>query len=95
MELNMGSVMSLNGAKDEKTKEERVRDLVKSLTAIEQAIQPFKEQKSDLKKSYVSNNWLSKDEIKMALKAYRLLKDETDMVALESMYKKVSGKKEV
>ena len=38
---NMGSVMSLNGAKDEKTKEERVRDFVKSLTAIEQAIEPF------------------------------------------------------
>ena len=91
----MGSVMSLNGAKDEKTKEDRVRDFVKSLTAIEQAIEPFKEQKADLKKSYVSNNWLSKDEIKMALKAYRLLRDETDMVALDSMYRKVSGKKEV
>jgi hypothetical protein len=89
----MGSVMSLNGTKDEKTKEDRVRDFVKSLVAIEQAIQPFKDQKTDLKKSYVSNNWLSKDDIKMALKAYRLMKDETDMTELDSMYKKVTGKK--
>lgn len=85
--------MSLNGAKDEKTKEDRVRDFVKSLVAIEQAIQPFKDQKTDLKKSYVANNWLSKDDIKMALKAYRLMKDETDMTELDSMYKKVTGKK--
>lgn len=85
--------MSLNGAKDEKTKEDRVRDFVKSLVALEQAIQPFKDQKTDLKKSYVANNWLSKDDIKMALKAYRLMKDETDMTELDSMYKKVTGKK--
>lgn len=93
LELNMGSVMSLNGAKDEKTKEDRVHDLVKSIVAIEQAILPFKDQLKDLKKSYVTNNWLSKDEIKMAMKAYRLMKDETDMGELDSMYKKVTGKK--
>ncbi len=35
---------------DKKTKEDRVRDFVKSIQAIEQAMQPFKEQRSDLKK---------------------------------------------
>ena len=39
----MSSVIGLNGAKDNKTKEERVRDFIKSMSAIEQAIEPFKE----------------------------------------------------
>jgi len=87
----MSSVMGVNGAKDNKTKEERVRDFVKSLSAIEQAIEPFKEQLRDLKKNYVSNNWLDKKDLKLALKAYRLVKDDTDIGELESMFKKVSG----
>lgn len=76
---------------EKKTKEERIRDYVKSMQAIEQAIQPFKEQKSDLRKSYVENDWLSKSEIKNVMRAYRLMKDETDFAELESMYKKVTG----
>jgi hypothetical protein len=87
----MSSVIGLNGAKDGKTKEERVRDFVKSLSAIEQAIEPFKEQLRDLKKNYVSNKWLDKKDLKLALKAYRLVKDDTDIGELESMFKKVSG----
>ncbi len=87
----MSSVIGLNGAKDTKTKEERVRDFVKSLSAIEQAIEPFKEQLRDLKKNYVANNWLDKKDLKLALKAYRLVKDDTDIGELESMFKKVSG----
>lgn len=86
----MGSVMSLNGAKDEKTKEDRIQDLVKSIAAIEQAIEPFREQLKDLKKSYVTNNWLSKEEMKAAIKAYRLVKSDTDFDELEQMYKKVT-----
>lgn len=88
----MSSVIGLNGAKDTKTKEERVRDLIKSISAIEQAIEPFKEQLRDLKKNYVTNNWLDKKEVKLAIKAYRMTKDDTDFAELESMYKKISGK---
>jgi len=93
MENKMSSVIGLNGAKDNKTKEERVRDFVKSLAAIEQAIEPFKEQLRDLKKNYVSNKWLDKKDLKLALKAYRLIKDDTDIGELESMFNKVSGGK--
>jgi len=86
----MSSVMSLSGAKDTKTKEERIQDFIKSIAALEQAIEPFREQMKDLKKSYVSNVWLSKDEVKSALKAYRLMKSDTDFAQLEDMYNKVS-----
>ena len=84
-------IMTNSPQADTKTKEERIRDYVRSIQAIEEAIQPYKEQKSDLRKSYVENNWLSKGEIKNVMKAYRLMKDETDFAELEHMYNKVTG----
>ena len=57
-----------------KSKDEYIKDLVRGLAAIEQAIQPFKEQKSDLKKNYVENGWLSKEEMKYVTKAYNFAK---------------------
>ena len=70
----------------EKTKEERVVDYVMSVAALDDAMKPFKEQKADLRKSYLDNGWLSKEEIKTALKAYRLRKDNTDMEQLTEMF---------
>jgi flagellar biosynthesis/type III secretory pathway chaperone len=70
----------------EKTKEERVVDYVTSIAALDEAMKPFKEQKTDLRKSYLENGWLTKEEIKTALKAYRLRKDNTDMEQLTEMF---------
>ena len=70
----------------DKTKEERIVDYVTSIAALDDAMKPFKEQKSDLRKSYLENKWLTKDEIKVALKAYRLRKDNTDMDELTQMF---------
>ena len=70
----------------EKTKEERVVDYVTSIAALDDAMKPFKEQKADPRKSYLDNGWLSKEEIKIALKAYRLRKDNTDMEQLTEMF---------
>lgn len=57
-----------------KTKEERVKDFVKALAAVDQAMQPFKEQRADLKKNYVENDWLSKEDMKYLSKAYNFAK---------------------
>jgi len=70
----------------EKTKEQRVVDYVTSIAALDDAMKPFKEQKTDLRKSYLENGWLTKEEIKTALKAYRLRKDNTDMDELNEMF---------
>lgn len=69
----------------EKSKEERVLDYVTSIAALDDAMKPFKEQKTDLRKSYLENGWLTKEEIKTALKAYRLRKDNTDIDQLNEM----------
>jgi hypothetical protein len=89
MENKMGSVMGVSDDKP-KSKEERIRDFVKSMQAIDQAIQPYKEQRTDLKKNYVDNVWLSKEEMKYVTKCYNLAKREDfDLDKFVEMFNKV------
>ncbi len=80
-----------DGTVDEK--EQRIGDYIQSLAAVEEAMEPFKEQKRALKANYVENGWLSKEEISMAVKAYRLVKDDTDIEQLMDFYSKVTSMK--
>ena len=74
-----------------KSKEERIKDYVRAMVAIEQAMEPYKEQRRDMRKNYVENGWLTKDEMKNVMKAYRLMKDQTDFSQLEQAYKTVTS----
>ena len=65
-----------------RTKEELIVDFIKSMVSIDEAIEPYKEQRKDLKKQYKENSWLDAKEQKRALKAYRLLKDKENLDAL-------------
>ena len=47
---------------------------------------PNKDQRRDLKKSYQENGWLTRDEISLAVKAYRLMKSGDDLDDLYDMY---------
>ena len=60
------------------TKEEHLANYIRTFVAIEDAMEPFKEQR----KSYDENGWLTKQEMRLAVKAYRLYKSETDMEVL-------------
>ena len=64
------------------TKEEHLANYIKTFVALEDAMEPFKEQRKDLRESYSENGWLSKEEMRLAVKAYRLYKSETDMELL-------------
>ena len=80
---------------NEITKEQHVQTFIKRFVAIEEAMEPFKDQKRDLRGNYDENGWLSKQEIRMAIKAYRLLKTDTDMNELVDYFghlKKTVGK---
>lgn len=76
-----------------KTKEEYLKDYIKSMATIDESIKPYKEQKTDLKKSYADNNYLTRSEQKIAMKAYRLLKDKTDMAQLDQFFDKIKAMK--
>ena len=71
------------------TNEEHLSNFVKEFSAIEDAMEPFKEQRRDLRESYSDNGWLSKEEMRLAVKAYRLVKSDTDMEQLTDYFNKL------
>ncbi|MCW3976297.1 MAG: hypothetical protein NWE77_00010 [Candidatus Bathyarchaeota archaeon] len=72
------------------TKDQYIESYIKSLAAVENEMEPYKEHKRELKASYVENGWLTKEEISMAVKAYRLIKGEVDFEQLRDFYEQVS-----
>ena len=75
---------------DEKTTEEYIVDFIKAFKAVEDEMEPYKEHRRDLKKNYVENGWISKDELKFAVKAYRMMKSGEDFDQFTNIYEKLS-----
>ena len=71
---------------EEFTKEQYIVSYLKSLIAIEHAIEPYKEQKKDLRKEYMENGWLTRGEIWATVKAYRLYEKDADIDDLNDMF---------
>lgn len=65
------------------TKEELIARYAKALDEVDRAMEPFREHKKELKTSYLENGWLTKDEMSMILKAYRMMKKEEDLGELQ------------
>ena len=77
----------------EKTTQEHQADYLASLQELEDAMEPYKEQKRELKTEYVENGWLTKDEISLTVKAYRLVKNNLeDLDELLEMVEAMRGK---
>jgi hypothetical protein len=57
-----------------KSRDEHVVNLIKSIQAADSEISTLREHIADVKKSYVENNWLQKEEVQLAVKAYKQLK---------------------
>ncbi len=55
------------------SKEQKMIEYVRSLKTLEDAMEPYKEQKRELKKEFKEQGWLTGDEISMTVKAYRMM----------------------
>jgi hypothetical protein len=88
----MDQIAIVQKADDAKTTEEHMSEYIESMRALEEAMEPYKEQKRELKANYVENGWLTKQDISLAVKAYRLAKDDTDMSALIDMVEALKTK---
>ena len=75
--------------RDEKT--EKMIEYIKSLKAIEDAIEPYAEQKRELKKDFKDQGWLTKEEISMTVKAYRMMKKDTDIDQFVDIFNSLSS----
>ena len=60
-------------------KQQYVKEYIRSLAAIEDCIEPYQEQKRELRSEFRSNGWLNTDEIRAAVKAYRLFKGKVNI----------------
>tara|TARA_B100000683_G_scaffold224126_1_gene222270 strand:+ start:7423 stop:7722 length:300 start_codon:yes stop_codon:yes gene_type:complete len=76
-----------------KTKEQHMADYIKSMKALEDAMEPYKEQKRELKTEYIDSGWLTKEDISLTVRAYRLLKNDVDIEALLDIYDNLKGDK--
>ena len=71
---------------DSITKEQYMVEFIKALQAIEEEMEPYKEHKRDLRKNYVQNGWLSKEELRQAVRAYRMLRSGDDIDEFKSYF---------
>ena len=76
---------------EEEKKQEKMIEYIRSLRAIEDAMEPFKEQKRELRTEYREQGWLNTDEIRAAVKAYRLFKGKVNIDDVYDNYKAISG----
>ncbi len=68
-----------------------VKEYIRSLASIEEAMEPYKEQKRDLRAEYRENGWLDTHEIRAAVKAYRLYKGNVDIDEVVENFNLFSG----
>ena len=75
-------------------KKQYVREYIRSLKAIEDCIEPYQEQKRELRSEFRQNGWLNTDEIRAAVKAYRLFKGKFNIDEVVDNFNAISGESE-
>ena len=74
---------------DENTTNDYLIEYFKAFQAVELEMEPYKEHKKDLKKNYVENGWLTKQEISQGLRAYRMLKKGENIEDFSDIFEKL------
>tara|TARA_B100000287_G_C20668848_1_gene792692 strand:- start:3828 stop:4079 length:252 start_codon:yes stop_codon:yes gene_type:complete len=72
-------------------KQQYVKEYIRSLAAIEDCIEPYQEQKRELRAEFRNNGWLNTDEIRAAVKAYRLFKGKVNIDEVVENFNLLSG----
>ena len=75
-------------------KKQYIKEYIRSLKAIEDCIEPYQEQKRELRAEFRNNGYLSTDEIRAAVKAYRLFKGKFDIEEVYDNFKLCDGGEE-
>ena len=70
----------------DKTKAEKFAEYVQSVAAIEDCMKPYRDQRKELRRNFMDNRWLSKEEISLAMKAFRLWENQVDFDNLAEVY---------
>ena len=74
------------------TTKEYVVEYIKAFKAVEDEMEPYKEHKRDLRKNYAHNGWLTKDEMRQAVRAYRMLEKGDDFSQFTEFFDQITKK---
>ena len=72
-------------------KQQYVKEYIRNLNAIEEAMEPYKEQRRELRTEFRENGYLNTDEIRAAVKASRLFKGKFDIEEVYDNFKLFDG----
>ena len=59
-------------------RQQKMAEYIQSLAAIEDCMRPYRESRKELRKNFIENDWLDKDEISLATKAFRMWEQQID-----------------
>ena len=76
-------------------KKQYIKEYIRSLKAIEDCIEPYQEQKRELRSEFRNNGWLNTDEIRAAVKAYRLFKGKVNIDEVVENFDRATNLREV
>ena len=74
----------------ENNKAQHIAEYIQSMAAIEECMEPYRAQRKDLRRNYIENKWLDREEIKVAMKAFRLFEEDIDFENLSEIYENLS-----
>ena len=80
-------------SKAEARRQRYIIEYIRSLKTIEDAMEPYKESKRELRKDFRSNGWLSRDEISTITRAHRMLRKNESIDELVTAYESLRGAK--
>ena len=72
-------------------KTEKMVEYIRALKTLEDAMEPYKEQKRELREEFKRQGWLTKEEISMTVKAYRMMKKDVDIDQFVSIFESLSS----
>ena len=67
-------------------KTEKMVEYIRALKTLEDAMEPYKEQKRELRDEFKRQGWLTKEEISTTVKAYRMMKNDVDLEQFVELY---------
>ena len=74
------------------TTQDYIVEYIKALKAIEDEMEPYKEHKRDLRANYANNGWLTKDEMRQAVRAFRMIAKGDDIEQFSEYYEQLNKK---
>lgn len=73
------------GDEEQLTEEDHIRNYFEAMVKIDRAMEPLREHAKALRQNYAENEWLTRPQMSMILKAYRANKNQFDLDLFNDM----------